>query len=95
MRVAPRAVVRPRRADAKLFAVAVATAGYANEWGTCGSDCEGVGGERRGKSIRDTDNHLTFLAALVAFEAARPVDGSSPPVDATPSCTSRVSAWDV
>ena len=68
-------------ADAKLFAVAW-PAGYANEWGTCGSDCEGVRAASGGKSIRDTDD-ITFLAALVAFEAARPVDGSSPPVDAT------------
>ena len=68
-------------ADAKLFAVAW-PAGYANEWGTCGSDCEGVRAASGGKNIRDTDD-ITFLTALIAFEAARPMDGSSPPVDAT------------
>ena len=68
-------------ADAKLFAVAW-PAGYANEWGTCGSDCEGVRAASGGKNIRDTDD-ITFLTALIAFEAARPMDDSSPPVDAT------------
>ena len=59
-------------ADAKQFAVAW-PAGYANQWGTCGSDCEAVKAASGGKSIHDIDD-ITFIAQLIAFEAAHTID---------------------
>ena len=59
-------------ADANKFAVAW-PAGYSNQWGTCGSDCEAVKAASGGKSIHDIDD-ITFIAQLIAFEAARTVD---------------------
>ena len=58
-------------ADANKFAVAW-PAGYSNQWGTCGSDCEAVKAASGGKSIHDIDD-ITFIAQLIAFEAARTV----------------------
>ena len=49
-------------ADANKFAVAW-PAGYSNQWGTCGSDCEAVKAASGGKSIHDIDD-ITFIAQL-------------------------------
>ena len=63
-------------ADTKAFAVAW-PAGYANEWGTCGSDCAAVKAASNGKSITSTDD-LTFITDLIAYEAAPTTNAIDP-----------------